>query len=469
MKIEDNPGTHTGIGASGRQYADNVVLRGSRGHGFAAEKANHLADRVRGRNAQHVGGDNRRNGPDRVVDGTEIQSKYCRTGSACIGECFQDGRFRYMTADGPMRIEVPSDKYGDAVRAMEHRIRDGQVPGVSDPEQAKAIVRKGTFSYGQVRNIAKFGSIEGLTYDAVNGIRLAGSSMGISFVVTVAMSVWDGREFKAALRSAVVPTLKVGALTCGTSMLAAQVGRTSIEAKVRPATDRAVKWLGPKASSWIAKGVRSGPPIHGVSATNHLSKLMRGQAVTAGLTMLVLSAPDAARLFRREISCSQAFKNVAIRGGGVAGGTGGWLVGAAVGASAGSVVPLVGTAFGGVAGGILGSTAGAGIVSKAASVGLDTLIEDDAETMLKIVEAVFSDLARDYLLVEREAEGVIDELRQCSDFGSRLQEMFCADDRADYARRWLLPLVEQQVERRKTVEVRLDDHVLGSVEEILFN
>lgn len=466
MKAEDNPGTHAGICASGRQYADNVVLRGPRGHGLAAERANHVADLFRGKNAKHVGGDNRRNGPDRVVDGIEIQSKYCRTGSACVRECFQDGRFRYMTADGPMQIEVPSDKYGDAVRAMEDRIRKGQVPGVSDPEQAKTIVRKGTFTYDQVRNIARFGSIEGLTYDAVNGIRIAGTSMGISFAVTVAMSVWDGREFKAGLRSAVGPTLRVGAVTCGTSVLAAQVGRTSIEANLRPATDRAVRCLGPKATSWLTNGVRSGSPIHGAAATNHLSKLMRGNMVTAFLTTAVLSIPDAARLSRRRMSGRQALKNVTTRGASVTGGTGGWFVGAAVGASAGSALPVVGTAVGGVAGGFIGSMAGSTMASKATSVVLGRLIEDDAEAMLKIVEAVFSDLARSYLLLEREAESVMEELRQCGDLDARLQEMFSAGDRAEYARRWLLPLVEKQVKRRKAVELRLDDHVLPPLEEV---
>ena len=82
------------------------------------------------------------------VNGLEIQSKYCRTGAKCIQACFRDGRF----------------------------------PGVSDPGQANAIVRKGQFTYAQVKNIAQFGTIESLTYGAANGIRLAKTSMGISAV-----------------------------------------------------------------------------------------------------------------------------------------------------------------------------------------------------------------------------------------------------------------------------------------------
>lgn len=120
----------------------------ARGHGFAAERANHLYDKVTGNDAQLVGDDNAKNGADRIVNGVQIQSKYCATGSKCIKECFdKNGNWRYSNPDGsPMKIEVPSDKYDDAVRAMEERIRRGEVPGVSDPAKAKEIVCKGHFT-----------------------------------------------------------------------------------------------------------------------------------------------------------------------------------------------------------------------------------------------------------------------------------------------------------------------------------
>lgn len=43
MKKEDLPGTASGVVGSSGNYADNVILGASRGHGFAGEKANHLA------------------------------------------------------------------------------------------------------------------------------------------------------------------------------------------------------------------------------------------------------------------------------------------------------------------------------------------------------------------------------------------------------------------------------------------
>ena len=106
-----------------------------------------------------AGDNNAKNGADRIVDGVNIQSKYCKTGAKCIKECFENDRFRYFNADGsPMQIEVPLDKYDDAVKAMAERIKKGQVPGVTDPAKAKEIVRKGNFTYEQAKNIAKAGT-----------------------------------------------------------------------------------------------------------------------------------------------------------------------------------------------------------------------------------------------------------------------------------------------------------------------
>ncbi len=141
------------------------------GHGFAAERANNLFDKFTGHDAEIVGDNNAKNGADRLVDGIYIQSKYCATGSRCINECFEEGgkgNFRYMFDGKPMQIEVPSDKYEDALRAMEEKIRRGQVEGVSNPEEAKNIVRKGHFTYAQAKNIAKAGTVESLTYHAVD-------------------------------------------------------------------------------------------------------------------------------------------------------------------------------------------------------------------------------------------------------------------------------------------------------------
>ena len=195
---EENSQNITGIAMGAREtgqlYADQVRFGASRGHGFAAEQGNHLWDKLHGHDAKIVGDDNSLNGPDRCVDGIYIQSKYCANAGTSIGRCFdeQTGLFRYWNKDGtPMQIEVPSDQYPGAVQSMRDRIKNGKVPGVTDPDQAENIVRKGKLTYKQAVNIAKAGTIESLTFDAINGVYVGAASGSIS----ASVSQWTVRSW----------------------------------------------------------------------------------------------------------------------------------------------------------------------------------------------------------------------------------------------------------------------------------
>ena len=166
MKNKNTGAFSGGIGVSSYKNVNKLYeeekFHARQGHGFAAERANHLYDKLTGKDAKIIGDDNAKNGADRIVDGQSIQSKYCKSGSSCVNECFDSkGNFRYMENGKPMKIEVPSDKYNDAVKAMEEKIRRGQVEGVSDPKEASKIIRKGHFTYEQARNIAKAGTVVG--------------------------------------------------------------------------------------------------------------------------------------------------------------------------------------------------------------------------------------------------------------------------------------------------------------------
>ncbi|MBS9910090.1 hypothetical protein [Vibrio alginolyticus] len=467
MKNKDTVGTAAGVVGSSDNYADNVILGASRGHGFAAEKANHLKDVLSGKDAKIVGGDNAKNGADRQVNGVNIQTKYCNSGSKCISECFEGGSFRYLNSDGsPMQIEVPSDKYDSAVQAMENRIKKGQVPGVTDPELAKDIIRKGAFTYEQVRNIAKFGTIESLTYDAVNGIKLAGSAMGISAAVSFAISLWNGDDWDKALESSCYVGLKVGGVAWVSSIITAQLGRTGLEQGLRGATDWVVQQMGPKAAAWIANGLRSGNAIYGAAAMNHVSKLLRGNIVTGVVTTLVISSVDFVRMFQGRCSGAQLFKNVASTASGVAGGTGGWMAGAAGGVALGSAIPVIGTAAGGIIGGLLGAFTGGAAANAAANAILDEFIEDDAKEMLAIVEKVFGELAFDYLLNEDEAESIIDEFKS-EDVPDFLRDMYAESDRRAFARDKFEPMIKNIAKNRKVIHLPSDEQLIHKAGQVI--
>ena len=467
LSAGDIGGIGAGTAGSGANYADNVVFNGTKGHGYAAENGNNLFDKLTGKDAKVVGRDNETNGPDRLVNGVRIQSKYCSSGAECVAECFKDGKLRYVNGDNsPMQIEVPRDVYKDAVKAMETRIDKGQVEGVSDPAKAKEIIRKGNFTYAQAKNIARFGTVESLTYDAVNGVKLAGHAMGVSAAVSFAVSIWNGEELDVALKQACKTGIKVGGVAWIGSIAAAQLGRTGMEQALRGSTDWLVKQMGHKATAWIANGVRSGNAIYGAAATNHVSKLLRGNVVTAIATTAVLSSVDFVRMFNGRISGAQLFKNVTVTASGVAGGTAGWLGGAAAGAAIGSALPGPGTAVGAFAGGLLGSMGAGTAASKTASVVLDGIIEDDAKEMLAIVERVFGALCVEYLLTQEEAKAVIRDF-QALDLPDVLRDMYAADDRRAYARGVLEPLIEAHAKTRKRVALPSSEDLSSGTGKVL--
>ena len=129
--------------------------------------------------------------------------------------------------------------------------------------------------------------------------------MGISAALSFAVAVWNGEDWEKALKGACHTGLKVGGIAWVSSVIAAQLGRTGIEQGLRGATDWVVKGMGTKAASVLANSLRSGSSIYGAAATNHLSKLLRGNIVTAIVTTLVIVIRRFRPSLQREsIGCS---------------------------------------------------------------------------------------------------------------------------------------------------------------------
>ena len=481
LKTDQIAGTILGNLQSAENFADNVVLNAERGHGFAAEKANHLYDLFHGEDAQIIGSDNAKNGADRLVNGVEIQTKFCNSGSKCISECFENGKFRYWTKDGnPMQIEVPKDFHHAAKDAFIERVKKGQVIDISNmsPEEIKKAaenladktIKESPFTYAQARNIAKFGTIESLTYDAANGIKLAGTSAGISFVLSFAQSVWAGEDFNLALKNACYSGIKVGGIAWIGSIATAQLGRTATVQALRPATDWIIGQMGNRTAAAIANTVRIGSkPIYGAAAASSASKLLRGNVVTGAVTVAVLSSVDFYRMFQGRVSGAQVFKNVTNTAAGVAGGTAGWMGGAAIGASIGSVVPILGSVAGGIIGGVLGSLGGGAAAGKVSSMAMNAMITDDMEKMQGILGSVFSKLAEDYMLSAKEAENVADKLKEILS-ADILRDMFQSNSRDLFAQNLIEPLIVEIAKSRPRIllaDLPTNEQIADEVEEIL--
>lgn len=426
-------------------------LNGARGHGFAAERANHLNDLLHGKSAVLKGDDFVKNGADRIVDGVNIQSKYCNSGSKCISECFENGRFRYVNPNGaPMQIEVPSDKYDDAVKAMKERIRRGQIPGVSDPTKATDIVRKGAFTYEQAKNIAKAGTIESLAYDATNGMIVGATTFGISATINFAVSIWNGDSFDIALEKATFTGLRIGGTAFASAILVGQLEKAGMHTVLMGTSQNIVKLIGPKASATLVNIFReSGTNIYGAAAMNNAAKLFRSNVITNVAAVVVTTAPDVINIFRGRISGKQLFKNLVKNGASVGGGAAGFAAGAAMG----SVVPGIGT--------FVGGTIGNKAASKATS-----FIEDDAVEMIRIIEDNFKDLAIDYLLNKKEVENIVASLSQKLS-GNMLKDMFASDNKNLFAKNLLKPIIEFEVRKRKKIYLPTSEQKVRSLKMVL--
>ena len=452
--------TTSNVMTANRLYYESAFHSTRGGKGFAAESANTLADNIRGilknQHAKVIGIDGKKNGADRRFTDASgntslIQSKYYKTYKGSINACFENGVYRYIDGTGnPMMVEVPSDQYDDAVILMRQYISEGKVPGVTDPNQANSIVRKGTVTFKQASRIAKAGNIDSLIYDSANACVESACSFGISSVIQFATSMWNGEGIKDSLKLSIYTGLKVGGTSFVISIFSSQLSKAGLNSLLRGSSEAVVKLMGPKAAALFANAFRTGSPIYGAAAMSNVAKLLRSNAITAAVTLVILTVPDVIEIFRGRISAKQLMKNVAQTGGGIAGGLGGWYGGAALGSL---VFPGVGT----VIGGIIGSVGGGYIVQMVTGKVADLFAEDDADEMIDIISLEFESMAEEYLLNEEEVGTVIEKINQTIN-ASKLKDMFASSNREVYAREVILrPIFNEIAENRTVIELPTED------------
>lgn len=223
-----------------------------------------------------------------------------------------------------------------------------------------------------------------------------------------------GEDFDVALKSATYSGLKVGGTAFVTIVLASQLSKAGLNSALVGSSQALVGLMGPKASAVLVNAFRGGSNIYGAAVMKSAAKLLRGNVITAGVTVVVLSSFDIANIFAGRISGKQLFKNLANTTSTVAGGTAGWMGGAAIGSA---ILPGVGTGVGG----LIGSIGAGAVASKVTDTVVGSFVEDDADEMVKIIERVFGELAVDYLLNKEEAEKTTDRLRDKLD-GKTLKE-----------------------------------------------
>lgn len=443
------------------------------GHGFAAERGNNLADVLKGKKAIVVGDDNAKNGADRKIINrngkvTLIQDKYYSSASKSVSAAFDDetGLYRYIDGDGnPMQLEVPADQYDKAVESMAKKIEAGKVPGVTDPNEASNIVRKGNLTYQQAVNITKAGNIDSLKYDASNGTIVALGAIGISFVLDYALCRYNGLDNIDALREAGLNGLKTGGYVFATYVISSQLLKTGLPVAMAPMTDAISKNLGEGLAEAILQVNEGGAvKLTSTQITSRISSILQSQIITGGVIVVVLTASDVIDLFRGRISKEQLLQNLVVTVLRVGGSYAGLIAGGALGSL---ILPGGGATVGAIIGGIVGDAA-SGFVSQKV---LSAFFENDSDKMYEIISAKFESMCGDYLISEEEASGIVDDLKDKLT-GSVLKDMYQSEDREQFAEDLMKPLFENKVASREKIVIPTEEDIrkamLASMEGIVF-
>lgn len=315
------------INSNGEVFVEQrAAVNKPAGHGELAEEANNIIDRLQGHQAEILGRDNAKNGPDRSVDGVLIQTKYYKTARGSLEACFDPSshQYRYLTEDRtPMQLEVPKDQYQQVLRSFEKKISQGKVPGVSDPKDAEKIVRKGKLTYDQAVNLAKPGTAESLKYDAATGAVTCSCAFGLSFLATTFMAYRETRDITGAVQAGIAAGVQVFGLSFAQHMVVSQLSRTGLSNALMAPSQAVVGELGFKTSATIVNGLRAltgKTAISGAAASKQLAKMLRGNAVSAAVTLAVFSVPETYKLFQGKASGAQYAQNMACLATSIAGG-----------------------------------------------------------------------------------------------------------------------------------------------------
>lgn len=375
---------------------------GRSAHGYAAEDANGLNDVLWGKNVEFSGRDNSKNGPDRIVDGQKIQTKYCKTAQASVNAGFdpQTGMYAY---EGQV-LEVPSDQYDESVMLMREKIADGKVPGHTNPDDATKIIKRGDVTYLQAKNIAKAGNIDSLIFDAKTQTITALSAFGISFAINLGMLILfhsrNKEDVKYSMKAAFLRGLENGTIAMSSGILTSQLLRTTFGRNFAAA----MQWSAKSGVNYIYQfdagrqlihklvKVLFNKDIYGGAAKNAATRFFRTNAITNFVLFVVVNTQDAYYYFIKSgMSTPQFIENLVVSGTGLAGATLGVFLGSALGP------------WGAIGGGLAGGSAFSWTSKKIARY----IRKDDTEKMYQLIKVALLWLSHDHMIQNK------DEFNKC--------------------------------------------------------
>ena len=225
-------------------------------------------------------------------------------------------------------VEVPADQYEICLNMVRDAIAAGHISGESNVDRAHEIIRKGEFSYDQVRRIAQSRKIASLEWHEEDQSISCDFEYAITFSIQFARGKWEGLTDAESIGDA-------AAAGDEDSFVA---GWIDLHPAIRHMTSAAAMAgrvnLNRLASSQLGRSVVQRVTAMGfgqasaTGAMGQLTKLMRVNAISAVILAITVCVPDVVKAwYLRSISWRQCGKNSAKNAIGVFTGVAGWVGG----------------------------------------------------------------------------------------------------------------------------------------------
>ena len=345
-------------------------------------------------------------------------------------------------------IEVSFDQYEEI---LEHI----QINATPLYETALNCIKKGAFTYEQVKHIAEACCVHELHIEVNGQITLTSTVLSMSALISFAQSKWNGADRQTAIKNAVYTGISIFGETFAEDIILQMVSKENNEQyELNVGLQEEIAKDGPKAfAKKIAKKLTEKAMLSSTLAKKTII-LLNANVVTGALVTGVMSAVDVARAIKGQLSPQQLFKNVTKTATSVAGG----MIGMIVFAGVGFQIPSVSTAVISVIGGVLGLIFGSMIMSKITSKVLDFFIEDETVKMLTIFNDVLFERAHSFLLNEEELNEALNDFIARYNMKAELRSMYAAENREAYATK----IIERELTR--IVKQRMYLHVPTNLE-----
>lgn len=339
-----------------------------------------------------------------------------------------------------MPVEVPADQYEKALDTMQKKISAGKVSGITDPDEARSLVVKGSVTYAQAQNITRFGTIESLAYDSAEGAIVGLKSGGISFSINIAVAVFHGKSTKEAIRYSAMRAASSFGKSALVYIGVQQLHRLASVQNALTVFD--ITKASPAVKNTLMRAT-------GISNASQASHVIKGTVVTSAVMIAVSSGPDIIRMVRGRMSSRQFLKNLSVATTSTVGGTVGSFAVGAVCSPLGPAGVIVGRFAGGFVGGYLGSRLGVLIGNK--------LGPDDQEVMFNIIREQMEHISINLMFSDEEVENFYSNLVNVAD-AEMLEKMYAAEgQRYQFANAFLKPIAVGIAKQRPAVVYDQDD------------